>query len=55
MELATGNLLCNKTVHKREMSIKGSISAGNRFLCPCVSKRSRYQPLGTSQGAVPNN
>lgn len=39
MEKAAGNLLCNKTVHKRQMSIKGSASAGNRFLCPYVSLR----------------
>lgn len=39
MKLAAGNLFCNKTVHKSEMSFKGTISMGNKFLCLCASLR----------------
>lgn len=54
MEKAAGNLLCNKTVHKRQMSIKGSASAGNRFLCPCVSLRQAgTRPQGLCRGPCP--
>lgn len=53
MEKAAGNLLCNKTVHKRRMSIKGSASAGNRFLCACVSLGTR--PQGICRGPCPTD
>lgn len=39
MELAAGNLYCNKTVHKSELSFRGTISTGNKFLCLCASLR----------------
>lgn len=54
MEKAAGNLLCNKTVHKRQMLIKGSASAGNRFLCPYVSLREAgTRPQGLCRGHAP--
>lgn len=39
MKLAAGNLFCNKTLHKSEMSFKGTIAMGNKILCLCASLR----------------
>lgn len=45
MKLAAGNLYCNKTVHKSELSFRGTISMGNKFLCLCASLRQGVFPF----------
>lgn len=54
MEKAAGNLLCNKTVHKRQMSIKGSRFCGRSlFMSLCESETGRHKASGALQGALP--